>query len=331
MRCVDRFKNELKNFLLTQKNGKMQGNQEWISLRCPFCGDSASGNTHLNVRVPMNDNILYMICFQPECDVHRFPRVQDIVQLGYTNLEVLEEFSKESLFIKIQKKNIEYNEGIKYPKDIPETVEKYIHDRLQIPKSMYAHNKIIGNVKEFLEVNDYIEPKVKENIRQRYGDDNDLVGFLNAGKTKLQIRRISKKEYIPYTLVSSGKFKFLDVHAEFESIHTEFDLKKQPVIVIVEGNFDRFNAMKLVNKPGLYIAALSADGIYRVFKKYSKLYRDVSWIIVSDRDVPKSEYEKLIVKPFGYRIQRLEVWYNGAEKDFGDMRDKWEPIKHTLI
>lgn len=331
MVCVDRLKNELRDFLLTQKNGKMQGNQEWITMRCPFCGDSASGKAHLNVRIPINDNILYMICFQPECDVHRFPRVQDIVQLGYTNLEALEEFSKESLFIKISKKNIEYNEGIKYPQDIPETVEKYIYNRTQIPKSMYSHYKIIGNVKDFVKENNYIDPIVKDTILERYKNDNDLVGFLNAGKTKLQVRRISKKEYLPYTLVSSGKMRFLDVHAEFENIHTEFDLKKHPVIVIVEGNFDRLNAMKVVNKPGLYIAALSADGIYRVFKKYSKLYRDVTWIIISDDNIPRSDYEKYIARPYGYRIKRLEVWYNSKAKDFGDMQDEWEPIKHILI
>lgn len=319
---VERFKNDFRDFILNHKNGKLQNNQEWITMRCPFCGDSASGKSHLNVRVPIQDNIMYMICFQPECDVHRFPRVQDIVQIGYTNLELLEEFSKDSLFVKVQKKNIEYNEGVKYPKDIPEIVEKYIYDRLEIPKSMYAHHKIIGNVKEFIEINDYIDSNVKDTIRKRYGDDNDLVGFLNAGKTKLQIRRISKKEYLPYTLTSSGRLRFLDVHAEFESIHTEFDLKKYPVIVIMEGNFDRFNAMKLVDKPGLYISALSADGIFRVFKKYSKLYRDVSWIIISDADIPKTEYEKHIVKPYAYRVQRLEVWYNSVNKDFGDMREK---------
>jgi hypothetical protein len=238
----------------------MQGGQEWITMRCPFCGDSASGKPHLNVRIPRADNIFYMMCFQPECEVNRFPRAQDIIALGFTNLKLLEFFSKESINIKVEKRNIEYAEGIKYPTEIPKSIEDYIYKRTQIPKSMYSHYKIIGNVKEFVKENNYIDPVVKDTILERYKNDNDLVGFLNAGKTKLQVRRISKKEYLPYTLVSSGKMRFLDVHAEFENIHTEFDLKKHPVIVIVEGNFDRLNAMKVVNKPGLYIAALSADG-----------------------------------------------------------------------
>lgn len=330
MMSMDQFKDALRTHLLENKGGKMQGGQEWISLTCPFCGDSISNKPHLNVRIPRHDNIFYLMCFQPDCDTHRFPRAQDIITLGFTNLKLIEQFSKESIHIKVEKRQIEYMDGVKYPTDIPSAIEQYIYKRTEIPKSMYAHYKIIGNVHQFLKDNDYINQNTKDTILNRF-QDNNIIGFLNSGKSKLQIRNLNKKEYIPYTLVSSKTHKFLDEHAEFESVLREFDLKKYPTIVISEGNFDRLNAMKLVDKDGLYITGMSANGLYRVFKKYSKKHYYVKWIIISDGDIPIEDYDKRIVKPFGYRIRSLEVWYNTKGKDFGDLSEEYDIKKVVLV
>ncbi len=330
MTSMDQFKDALRTHLLENKRGKMQGGGEWISLTCPFCGDSISNKPHLNVRVPIQDNIFYMMCFQPECDTHRFPRAQDLITLGFTNLKLIEQFSKDSIHIKIEKRNIEYSEGVNYPTTIDPSIDGYIYKRTQIPKSMYAHYKIIGNVHQFLKENDYIAQHTKDTILNRF-PDNNILGFLNSGKSKLQIRNLNKKEYIPYTLVSSKTHKFLDEHAEFESVLREFDLKKYPVIVICEGNFDRINAMKLVDQDGLYISGMSANGIFRAFKKYSKKHHYVRWIIISDSDIPIEEYTKRIVKPYSYRIRSLEVWYNTKGKDFGDISEEYDIKKIVLV
>lgn len=330
MSVMEQFKNALRTFLLENKKGKMQGNQEWIMLKCPFCGDSTSENPHLNIRIPRHDNILYMICFQPECEIHRFPKATDILTLGFTDLKLLEQFSKDSLHVKVVKRNIHFSEGINYPMTIYPIVENYIDMRTGIPKSAYAHYRIIGNVFEFLDNNDYIDSKVKDIIKKRF-PNNDIIGFLNDGKSKMQIRSLSKKEYLPYTLMSSKKYKFLDEHSDYTYTLNEFDLKENPVIVISEGNFDRLNSIKLVGENGKYISGLSAKGLIRVFKKYSRLYHRVRWIIISDKDVPISFYQKNIIEPYGYRITSMEVWYNTKAKDFGDLRDEMEVIKHTLV
>lgn len=330
MMNMEQFKNALRTHLLENKGGKIQGNQEWISLTCPFCGDSVSNKPHLNVRIPLQDNIFFMMCFQPECDVNRFPRAQDIIALGFTDLKLLELFSKESINIKVERRKIEYSEGIKYPTNIAESIEQYIYKRTNIPKSMYAHYRIVGNVRQFLKENDYIDIETKHTIMTRFSDNN-IIGFLNTGKSKLQIRNLNKKEYIPYTLISSAKLRFLDEHSEYEQVLRSFDLVKNPVIVLSEGNFDRLNSMKLVDQDGLYVSGLSAKGIFRVFKKYSKKYHHVRWIIISDKDVPISLYVSNIVKPYGYRIRSLEVWYNGKDKDFGDLSEEYEINKHVLV
>lgn len=330
MMNMEQFKEVLRSHLLTVKGGKMQGNQEWITMRCPFCGDSASGKAHLNVRIPLADNIFYLMCFQPECEVNRFPRAQDIISLGFTDLKMLELFSKESINIKVEKRNIEYAEGVKYPTEIPKSIEDYIYKRTQIPKSMYSHYKIIGNVHKFLKDNDYVSEYAKSVIMERFSDNN-IIGFLNAGKSKLQIRNLNKKEYVPYTLISSKTHRFLDEHAEYEQILRTFDLKKNPVIVISEGNFDRLNSMKIVDQDGLYISALTAKGIARVFKKYSRKYHYVRWIIISDKDVSLDVYKNTIVKPYLYRIRSMEVWYNSKNKDFGDLSEDQEVVKHVLV
>lgn len=331
-----KFKEALKDICINKLKGKKQRTTEWITLPCPFCGDSSSNNNHFNIRISDDDDVIYMMCFQPECDVDRFPDARDFITLGLTDVDLIAEYTSAAISSNIKRVKI-HLDGLEYPgPDKRNTkVSEYISKRTHLHESEFYRLKIIDNVREFLNLNgDKFDVGVKEYILGYYGDDIDnTVGFLNASNSKLQIRNIRRKDYKPFTLCSSKtKFAFLDEHEEYSYVHGEFDLLNTPVIVIGEGNFDRINAVKIVNRDGMYVAGLNAKGIFRVLKKLTLLYHYVDIIILSDDDVPLSLYRSF-VKKYRYRLTSFSVWYNTASKDFGEMSevDENKIIKHILV
>jgi len=324
------FKEDFKKFLL-EKNAHSQENGEWFNIRCPFCGDSdKSDKPHLSIRIPKNDNLFYFQCFQLKCDVHRLPKYTDFIKLGYHNTRLLTQFSKESINIEFNKSIIDINEGIKYPSKVSELCENYIKGRTGIPKSQYSVYKIVGNVIEFLDINNYIkDPRIHKIIQQRNLTSDNCVGFLNKGNSRLNIRKINKKEFFTLDLVLAKKM--FEQHTDFEYQTQDFDFTNNPVIVISESNFDRINSISLVGESGLYITGMSILGTIGAFKRYSKRFHHVRWIIISDSDVNLDFYEYNILKKFNYRIKSLEVWYNTTSKDIGDKRaGAPKMIKHVL-
>ena len=85
------FKQALKSHCINNLKGKKQRTTDWITLSCPFCGDSASNNNHFNIRISDEDDIIYMICYQPDCDVDRFPKAEDFVAMGFSDLKLIQE------------------------------------------------------------------------------------------------------------------------------------------------------------------------------------------------------------------------------------------------
>lgn len=319
------LKTDLRQFLMTSKQAHTQSGDEWFDVRCPFCGDSdTSDKPHLSIRIPKTDDIFYFQCFQLKCDVHRYPKYSDFIRLGYTNLQLLEQFSKSSQIVSYEKKILDISEGMKYPVAINKVCEEYIKKRTGIIKSHYPMYKIVGNVPEFIKLNELNEfPLTKFNLTE-----DNCIGFLNKGNTRLNVRKINKKEFRIVDLVKAKRM--FEEHMDFEYRTENFDYKREPVIVITESNFDRINSIKQVGEEGLYITGLSFLGIFRVFKKYSKKYHDVRWIIISDNDVDISKYKKNILNKYDYRVKSLEVWYNTKEKDIGDISKPIEFIKHVL-
>lgn len=324
------FKEDFKRFLIDSKKAHLQENGEWFNIRCPFCGDSdRSDKPHLSIRIPKHDNLFYFQCFQLKCDVHKLPKYTDFISLGYHNTTLLEQYNNETINLEFNKTILDINEGIKYPNNINELCESYIKGRTGIPKSQFSFYKIVGNVIEFLKINNYLEQeRIQRIINQRGYTEDNCVGFLNKGNSRLNIRKINKKEFFTLDLVVAKKM--FEQHSDFEYISQDFDFTKNPVIVISESNFDRVNSISVVGESGIYITGMSILGTLGAFKRYSKRYHYVRWIIISDTDVSLDFYKYNILNKFGYRIESLEVWYNTKGKDIGDKRGPIEMIKHVL-
>lgn len=328
------FKEALKNHCMTSLKGKKQRTTDWITLSCPFCGDSASNNNHFNIRISDEDDIIYMICYQPDCDVDRFPKVEDFVTMGFSDLALIREYTSSAIKNNVTRKRI-IVDGVKYPENNIKEVETYITNRSYMNPRDFPTNKVIANVPEFLKMNESIyDMSVISDIRRIYGDDlSRSLGFLNGSNSKIQIRTIHKKDYKPYTLKSSNsKLWFLDDHDEYQTIHEHFDPLQNPVLVIGEGNFDRLNAMSIVNRPGMYVAGMNQKGVFRVLKKLTVLNHHVDIIVMSDDDVSMWSYREF-VKKFGYRLTSFSVWYNMINKDFGekDKVDMNKIVRHNLV
>lgn len=328
------FKEALKKHCMTNLKGRKQKTTDWITLPCPFCGDSPSNNNHFNIRISDDDDIIYMICYQPDCDVDRFPKAEDFITMGFSDLSLIKEYTSASIKTNVSRKRI-IVDGVKYPEENVKEVETYITNRTYLgPGDFYKH-KIIANIPEFLKMNAGIyDEGVIAYIKNVYGGDlNKCLGFLNGSNSKLQIRTIHKKDYKPYTLKgSSDKLWFLNDHDEFSVIHEHFDPLKTPVLVIGEGNFDRTNAVEIVGRPGMYVAGMNQKGVFRVLKKLTVIHHHVDVIVMSDDDVSLYAYREF-VKKFGYRLTSFSVWYNMINKDFGekDKVDINKIIKHNLV
>ena len=328
------FKQALKSHCINNLKGKKQRTTDWITLSCPFCGDSASNNNHFNIRISDEDDIIYMICYQPDCDVDRFPKAEDFVAMGFSDLKLIQEYTSTSLKSNIVRKRI-IVDGVKYPENNIEEVESYILSRTFLNKDQFPTHKVIANVPEFLKINSNIyDESAVSYIKDYYGSDLErCVAFLNGSNSKIQIRTIHKKDYKPFTLKSSNKkLWFLDDHDEYYSIKDHFDPLLNPVLVIGEGNFDRLNAMSVVDRPGMYVAGMNQKGIFRVLKKLTVTNHHVDIIILSDDDVSLYAYRDF-VKKFGYRLTSFSVWYNLANKDFGERNkvDMNKIVKHNLV
>ena len=73
MKNFDILQQRFVSTLLEMPYAKLHSGRKWVMFRCPYCYDSKKhiDTTHFNVSIPQNEEeIIYMKCFQPECEVN---------------------------------------------------------------------------------------------------------------------------------------------------------------------------------------------------------------------------------------------------------------------
>jgi len=326
------IKERIKDFLYDRYDAKVQGNKEWFMIQCPFCGDSPNPNTrHLNVRISVNDDHMYVKCFQSKCDVAGPLTSQHLMKMGLSDMQVLKFVSDKS---KITSKMVRNISSTKLNLQIPEKKRipsEYFKARTK--KEMTDDNirkyRIVTDFTKFYELNkDTIDYDKKLGLLMyKESENKNFIGFLNESGTYLQVRSVDDDDtkHIKIPLV---KLPIYVSHQPYV-LTRNFDLAKRDVyIYVTEGLFDIVNVYNYFMDDGLYMQTGSASSIYGQFKKFSKFYYGVYWVFVRDRDV-SIKFFKNLKEQYDYRFKNdAYVVYNELSKDFGDFR---EPIQVRKI
>lgn len=313
---MEEYKEKLIEHLRERGGKDFTRSGNYYSARCPICGDSEkSSRHHLFIRISPNDGMMLAKCFQTKCNVGYRLNNRLLYSLGVTDEQihkaVANNYIHETFNIKFM-----YNTGnvkIPEPKD---GVLKYFQKRTGLTKEDMFKFKVIGDIEEFFTANELD----KRELEKLNLNSNNCIAFLNNGNTRLAIRKLDKKKFHYISIKKSETHLHTPIYYEnkiSEGMVSDFD------IVVSEGLFDNINSIELNgDRPGIYCSSSSASAIYKIFKIFSKKYRDVRWVFYSDSDVPIDFYKKLL-KVYGYRIRSMVVRYNMSYKDIGD---KTKPI-----
>jgi len=325
-------KEKLVEFLEDKHNARVQGNNKWYKLKCPFCGDSPNPNTtHFNIRISPEDNYMVKKCFQPHCTASGVLTQQDLIHMGLSDPEVLNFVSKKT---KENKKIVSKINSTKLNLTLPDNPHKIVSDYFlkrtneKLNKENIKRFRVVSNITKFYEDNkDKIEYSKRIGmLRNKESEKYHYIGFINETGTFLHVRSIDDRK-IKHMKIPLVNLPFYVNHQPY-SLKNNFDIKKKMYGYLGEGIFDVINALLYFNDPGFYVQTGTANGFFSQFKTFSKYYYNVQWVVLKDEDVNISLFKKL-KSIYDYRFKDdLIVISNEASKDIGDFS---KPIKIKKI
>lgn len=351
MQNFDYLVNLLKNEILQLPNAKINAANTWISMRCPYCGDSLrnTSGAHFGISVPATPKSpIIKNCFRIDCD----PResrgsltAKDLRYLGIYNSDlakfVTELNKNKSDDIDYGYKKYNYKNVNLPSRDNAELNElnnkklNYINNRLGLNLTFEDLDKykIVLDIESFLELNN-IKHRVFDNNMMRILSE-DGIGFLSADNSHVIIRNMgtrlkSDMRYINYRIVNSPEAK------KYIVIPCKVDLLDiEPIdIHISEGFFDIFSIYhNYTDNKGIHIAGCgcSFDQILRQLIN-NGLTVNCNINIYSDSDVSHGKYINLIKYIGRHRINGdINIFYNSASDDHGVPKEKLKPVNHISL
>lgn len=307
--------------------------KEWYGLSCPFCGDSPNPNTyHLFIRLPANDDIYAIKCFQPKCDVSGILKRKHLMTLGIHDIDIWEAIDKlELINIKYESINID---GIILPLKPKENVKAYYEWRTQkeLTEEVIIKESIIVDIVEFYNLNfDRIHFLDLEYYIYNNNVDN-IIGFLTKNRNQIFIRNFNenaKKPHMKISLLSEEKAVISKDWYEINNNHSIY--KEDNNIIHSEGGFDAVNARHILGGiNGLYIAYGSYNSFKTLFPYVAKKHYNPNHIFMLDKDITDMSLKSLIKKNSYMCEGKNFMCRNTKGKDFGNLSEPHELLIKDL-
>jgi len=311
----DSFLNYLKqytsNIKITSKN---------IIIPCFFCGEHNNRNKkHYHLYISLDAPIFH--CFHSSCNTNgTISKLMDKI----SGVDTSDRYIDKEKIKQIQKHDVKLSPPTKkQPLILPDLKEDffklktlYLKGRLKYSIQNLKNIKgLIFDVDEFINKNNV--PMYDNLLRVKPYLQSNFVGFLTEQESVVIFRNIDQTAEFKFFKLFLDATRFLDyyklVGGDYNSNH----------VIIGEGIFDIYNEhiydyTKLKNHTKLYAAALSTSytSLIKSIVFNEKIYR-IDVTILSDRGISLDYYKK-IKKYNSHIINKMEVYYNKAAKDFGE-------------
>jgi hypothetical protein len=314
-----------------------------LALRCPICGDSKKdpNKTRFYVKIDINNDNQPIVfnCFNCNNSGILTPSLLRSFKINDLQLNSnLIQYNKQTMG-NINKslgiKNNDFNFIIPIPKEDEKTIRKlnYINNRMKLKLTIeeLVKLKTIFNLGEFLRVNDINSITVSKDRASLL--HNEYVGFLTAKQEFINFRDVTdkNKRYDKYSV-----FKNLDNTKKFYTIPNNIDLltPKNITINIAEGVFDILGIYYHIFEKETYntvYTAVCGSGYITVLKYFiqSGLFGNVDINIFSDNDHEPYFYKELKNELKDW-INKIDLYYNQKNKDYGVSKDKIELIRKKI-
>jgi hypothetical protein len=347
---------EFKQYFINvlQKNVKPcntnTGKTELI-IRCPYCGDSTKDERHAHMYIGL-DKDSYFPFYCQRCastGVVDMGFLKDINVIDATLFNNIEKINKEAKFDKTKVKKstdndykftVEDNDkNLELPlfsnKKVEQKKYEYINNRYSFdlhPDIYVSKYKVIFSFKNFIELNDINFLNANDYMISKLS--KNYIGFLSADQSYIIFRNIdpecSKKErYYMYNIFDKQNGK------RFYTIDCMADLLSPKItLVLSEGPFDIIGIKEYMYKDtdkNIIFASVNGKGYNLVINHFARMgFLNMDIEIYSDKDVPITKYKQLREYCPSMKNNKVRIWYNKLEKDYGVIQDKIELYSKVL-
>lgn len=308
----------------------------FVSVRCPFCGDSKKSATHthlyVKVRVDKGERQWY------KCQRCGTGGVVDSYLMDLLNLYDQEfDYLKGVRDTKLAKYagNKGYRLNNTHTKLLPPLNNKSTKDKLSYLENRLGIKleykdildlKIITNFYDFFNYNN-----IKNFTRKPFimdGLDSEYIGFLTTRNEFINARKLGPEDKYLKRYINYNIFGIEDDTRKLYTIRTVPNVMKKVKIVMAEGVFDIISIyFNLYNKKQdettIYCAVLGMgyQAAIQYFMKLGFIFADYE--IYSDEGIPLDDYRRL-KRNFGHRLRdsKMTICYNTLSKDCGVPKDK---------
>lgn len=279
------------------------------------------------------DSPLYLKCFRAGCTNSRRLTQKDFLDMGFVDMEAIKQLTKD-----VKKSSFEFKKGyvqelfIDYSKLSGDQLA-YMVDRCKLvltDETMFEY-KIIPDLKSTLQYS----PHININVDKFTLSPKDTICFHSDNENKFVCRGIGRD------------FK-LSLTADQDMVGNYYTLnigkKNKTMMFICEGVFDCINVYNMnrnIGKDAIFVATFGFASYVKAIEYYYQKYINSMNHLVLVMDTTKmgnsdymyniaevkeivSKLEASLGKKF---VNKIDVVYNTASKDFGDFR---EPIDTQL-
>ena len=352
---VDIFE-DLKQYLITNFNGKLASGGKEVTIRCPFCGDSLKNtkDRHMYIGINRNTGIINYNCFL--CDRGGMVNQEFFKYLGGDTVDINNDLKTNVISYNTKILNLPQNKLIKDAQSIIFAQPRYFirdddisrrkidifNKRLGInatPEEL-CRMKVIPNLKDFLMINNITTYTRHPNVVDLL--DQFFIGFLSTNNSFINLRRlvpsgklpeVVDKKYINYNIFSK-----MDNSMRNYTIPSAINtLDPRPIkIYIAEGSFDvlglYYNVVE--DKTQTIFSSIGGKSYLSPIKYFVLNYGliNTEYHICVDNDIDDKVIQNIsnIIRPLCMRAYMHRNAMPG-EKDFGVTRDRIKDWSIRLI
>lgn len=328
---------EFLDFVRSDLRGKGGHYTNWIRIDgrriCAECQKHKGSALYIHLEEGVHP---FLKCFRISCDIRRYMRYDDFINLGYSNIDAIK--------LLISQDKLDGTKEISLSDEVPLIITDSEFTFNQIA---YFRKRTNLNLTDSVATKFRVIPNLYDTIHETFIDDTETLSKFS--ETKI----LSHKNAITFTDHDNAMFYYRSVNSDVKlkfntGVSYGYTLINgtPDTIVIAEGIFDIINIYNYyaVMDSAIYIASGGTDSILNDILYYYSKYIDTitRLIIFADSDI-KLENKRIYNKKF-YKsiISRLDnkigssafseiyIVYNSKGKDFGDMSDDIYPVKEKI-
>lgn len=338
---MDDLREELREILERNHQGKFSRSSHWIACKCPYC-DQNSKKTHLYIHLDEKEPLVFK-CFRASCGVAGVLNRTLARKLGIHSSKILDGIDDEFLkntrsrkaeqgyYTSDKKSKLHLSEvsnlGLEYFKY---RTGKELSDELQ------SFFRICTNMRQFYEMNKkYVsydkvrflinKEKKGHNIMYFFNDSFTMVYYREMkrdgikGKTSIIDKREVLKSHKPYAFKTNGNLK----------LHKP----KSMTLFIAEGTFDILNTYFYLahDVTASFVASTGFAATKNIIMEFSKYHYRPYIVIASDSEISLNYYRYKLLPKIKDRISNLVILYNEGRHDMGDYSKGFSPKRITLL